>query len=112
MVEDGLRLMERWSKDETPVALLINDCTQTLGDVRIVGVSFEEQSVTVEMDDGTEGEFGLIDTEMFQGVNSETLAEYADLGWRNALAIRLPAGTGRRWLTFAEPFISEPTSEL
>jgi hypothetical protein len=109
MVEDGLRLLERWSKGETAVALLINDCTQSLGDVRIVGVSYEKQSVTVELDDGTEAEFGLVDTEVFQGVNRETLVEYADLGWRNALAIRLPAGTGKRWLTFAEPSISEPS---
>jgi len=89
-------MLERWSKNETVVTLLLNDCTHSLGEVRIVGVSYEEQSVTVELDDGTEEWFGLVDTEMFRSVNSEALAEYANLSAGNALAIPLPAGAGKR----------------
>ena len=81
-------LLDHWSKIETAIVLFADKGLRRIGNVRIVSVSYEQQSVTVEMDDGNDAEFYLVDTEMCQGVNSETLIEEcADLGWKNALAI-------------------------
>jgi len=54
VVHEGPKLLERWSNNETAVTLLVNDCTHSLGQVRTVDVSYEKQSVTVELDDGAE----------------------------------------------------------
>lgn len=102
-VRDGLMLLDHWSKSEAAMVLFADKGLRRIGDVRIISVSYEQQSITVEMGDGSEAEFYLVDTEMCQGVNSDTLIEeYADLGWKNALAIRFPDGNGGG-LTFAEP---------
>jgi len=56
-MREGLALFDNCSKNETTTVLFADKGLRRIGNVRILSVSYEQQSVTVEMDDCTEGEY-------------------------------------------------------